>query len=114
MYKQCDCEIECIEQAIDKCIEECECPQITEKETGAFVDVRESPPPPRYDLPVAMNKKYHQAHLENFFNAVYTGGETELSCPAEVGYETAVAVLKVNEAVEAARKLTFKPDEFEV
>jgi len=29
-----------------------------------------------------------------------------------VGYETAVAVLKVNEAAEAGQKLTFKPDEF--
>ena len=28
--------------------------------------------------------------------------------------ETAVMVLKVNEAVEAARRLEFKPDEFKV
>ena len=114
LYKQCDCEIECIEKAAEKCIEQCRCPQIKEKETGILVDVRETPPPPKYELPVAMNKKYHQAHLENFFNAIYTGGEVELNCPAEVGYETAVAVLKVNEAVEAARKLTFEPDEFAV
>ena len=49
-------------------------------------------------------------HLENFFDAVR--GKAKLSCPAEIGYETAVTVLKVNEAVEASRKLEFKPDEF--
>jgi predicted dehydrogenase len=112
LYKQCECETECIEKAIDKCIEECGCPQIVEKETGVIVDVRESPLPPKYDLPVAMNKKYHQPHLENFFDAIR--GRAELNCPAEVGYETAAAVLKVNEAVEAGRKLTFKSDEFTV
>jgi len=35
-----------------------------------------------------------------------------LNCPAEVGYETAAAVLKVNTAVEAGRKLAFEPAEF--
>jgi hypothetical protein len=29
-----------------------------------------------------------------------------------VGYETAVAVLKVNEAVESRRLLQFRPDQF--
>jgi len=63
-------------------------------------------------LPVKMNKPYHQPHLENFFDAIR--GKVELNCPAKIGYETAVAVLKVNEAVEAARKLNFKPEEFKV
>ena len=36
----------------------------------------------------------------------------KLNCPAEIGYETAVTVLKVNEAVEAAKRLDFKPEEF--
>ena len=112
LHKQCECETECIENAIDKCIEECRCPQIVEKETGTLVDVRESVPPPKYDLPVAMTKKYHQPHLENFFDAIR--GKTRLNCPAEIGYETAVAVLKVNEAAEAGRKLEFQPDEFAV
>jgi len=40
--------------------------------------------------------------------------KVKLDCPAEVGYETAVTVLKVNKAVEAGRKLEFKPDEFKV
>ena len=63
-------------------------------------------------LPVEMNKPYHQPHLENFFDAI--AGKAALNCPAEVGYETAVAVLKVNEAVQAGRKLEFKPDEIAI
>jgi predicted dehydrogenase len=114
LYKQCDCEIDCLEKARKECIEKCGCPQIVERKTGAILDVRESPPPPKYDLPVAMNKKPHQMHLENFFDAIYNGGKAALNCPAEIGYETAVAVLRVNEAAEAGRKLSFKPDEFKV
>ncbi len=79
----------------------------------AVLDVRETPKPPSYDIPVTMdNKPYHQPHLENFFDAVR--GKAKLNCPAEIGYETAVTVLKVNEAVAAGRKLEFKPEEFEV
>ncbi|MEM7261527.1 MAG: Gfo/Idh/MocA family oxidoreductase [Planctomycetota bacterium] len=55
-------------------------------------------------------KPPHQLHLENFFNAIRTG--TPLSCPPEVGFETAVSVLKANEAVEAQRRLTFDAKEF--
>ncbi|MDH4239533.1 MAG: Gfo/Idh/MocA family oxidoreductase [Phycisphaerae bacterium] len=81
-------------------------------ETGAVLDVRETVPVAQYKIPLTMDKPYHQPHLENFFDAVR--GKGKLNCPAEIGYETAVTVLKVNEAVEAARKLEFKPDEFEV
>jgi len=80
--------------------------------TGAVLDVRESPKPPSYDLSVTMDKPYHQPHLENFFDAIR--GKAKLNCPADVGYETAVTVLKVNEAVEKACKLEFKPEEFKV
>ena len=62
------------------------------------------------NVPVEMNKPFHQPHLENFFDAIR--GKAKLNCPAELGYETAVAVLKVNDAVEAGRKLIFKPAEF--
>jgi predicted dehydrogenase len=83
------------------------------KEGEAVLDVRETLAPPAYELPVTMdNMPYHQPHLQNFFDAV--GGKAKLNCPAEVGYETAVMVLKVNEAVEAARRLEFKPEEFKV
>ena len=76
------------------------------------LDVRETIAPPQHGIPVAFNDPYHKPHLENFFNAVR--GREELNCPAEVGYETAVAVLKVNQAVESGRRLVFDPAEFTV
>jgi hypothetical protein len=85
-------------------------PKQEEAETDAVLDVRETVPVAEYKIPVTMDKPYHQPHLENFFDAVR--GKAELNCPAEIGYETAVTVLKVNEAVEAALKLDFKPEEF--
>jgi predicted dehydrogenase len=69
-----------------------------------------SPTPPKYEMMVKMNKLVHQPHLENFFDAIR--GKAKLTCPAEIGYETAVAVLKVNEAIEAGRKLEFQQGEF--
>ena len=82
------------------------------RRSSAVLDVRETLAPPSYRLPVKMGKPYHQPHLENFFETVR--GKAKLNCPAEIGYETAVTVLKVNEAVEAARKLSFEPEEFKV
>jgi predicted dehydrogenase len=80
---------------------------------GVVLDVRETLAPPAYEIPVNMEGKLvHQPHLENFFDAVR--GKAKLNCPAQVGYETAVMVLKVNEAVEAARRIEFKPDDFKV
>ncbi|MCF7957103.1 MAG: Gfo/Idh/MocA family oxidoreductase [Phycisphaerae bacterium] len=75
-------------------------------------DVRGSIPAAQYDLSVTMDKPYHQPHLENFFEAIR--GQATLNCPGEMGYETAVMVLKVNQAVEAGKKLTFKPEDFEI
>jgi len=71
-----------------------------------------SPQPPKYKILVTMDEKIHQPHLENFFDAIR--GRVKLSCPAEIGYETAVTVLKVNEAAEKGQKLEFKPEEFKV
>ncbi len=79
---------------------------------GAVLDVRESVSPDEHRVPVVLRDPYHQPHLQNFFDAVR--GETSLNCPAEVGYETAVTVLKVNEAIEAGRRLSFRPEEFSV
>ena len=45
-------------------------------------------------------KPIHQLHLENFFRAIREG--TPLSCPPEVGFETAVSVLLANDAVAAS------------
>ena len=77
------------------------------------LDVRETPIPPSYDIPVTMEgKAYHQPHLENFFDAIR--GKAKLNCPAQIGYETAVSVLKVNEAIAAGKKLEFSASDFEV
>ena len=59
------------------------------------------------------DKPYHQPHLENFFAAI-RDKNVPLNCPAEVGYETAVAVLKVNESIAKGTPLDFKPEEFKV
>jgi predicted dehydrogenase len=79
---------------------------------GAVLDVREgSSSPAEYGIPVTMDVPYHQPHLLNFFNSIH--GTDKLNCPAKIGYETAVAVLKVNEAVEKKCRLEFKPSEFD-
>jgi len=61
-------------------------------------------------LPVKLDKPIHQPHLENFFDAIR--GRAKLNCPAEVGYETAVTVLKINEALQAGCKIKLKPGDF--
>jgi predicted dehydrogenase len=88
-------------------------PQVQElkpKNEGAVLDVRESVSPDLHKVPVVLRDPYHQPHLENFFDAVR--GKAQLNCPAEVGYESAVTVLKVNEAIDAGQRLSFKPEDF--
>ncbi|MGH9329152.1 MAG: Gfo/Idh/MocA family protein, partial [Vicinamibacterales bacterium] len=91
-------------------------PQVQETRTtsdsGAIADVRESVAPDRHTVPVALRDPYHQPHLQNFFDAVR--GKAKLNCPSEVAFETAVAVLKVNEAIEAKSRLSFNPADFKV
>jgi hypothetical protein len=82
------------------------------EETKAVLDVRESVSPDEHRIPVELTDPYHKPHLENFFNAIR--GTAKLNCPAEVGYETAVTVLKVNEAIEANQRLAFQPGEFKI
>jgi len=84
----------------------------TTKSRDIVADVRITPPMGAWPLPVILNKSAHQPHLENFFDAIRLG--VALNCPGEIGYETAVAVLKVNDAVEVGRKIEFNPEEFEV
>jgi predicted dehydrogenase len=55
-------------------------------------------------------KPPHQLHMENFFNAIRNG--TPLSCPPEIAYETAVSVLKANDAVEAGCRVALSPADF--
>ena len=80
--------------------------------TGAVLDVRETIGPDKHDIPLVFTDPYHQPHLENFFNAIR--GTEKLACPPEIGYETAVTVLKVNDAVEAGRRLEFTQKAFDV
>ena len=71
------------------------------------------PAPGRYYPPIpspADAKSEHLPHIENFIAAVREGAA--LNCPGEVGYDTAVTVLKVNDAVAAAKRLDFSPEEF--
>ncbi|MCD6392695.1 MAG: Gfo/Idh/MocA family oxidoreductase [Planctomycetes bacterium] len=75
-------------------------------------DVRSSVPATKYNIPVEMNVPFHQPHLVNFFDSIR--GTAKLNCPVEIGYETAAMVLKANEAVEAGKKLDFKPSDFHV
>jgi predicted dehydrogenase len=75
-----------------------------------YVDVRVTAEAGRWPLPVELAKPAHQPHLENFFDAVRTGAP--LNCPAELAYESCVAVLKANEAVKARRILEFRPEQF--
>jgi predicted dehydrogenase len=68
---------------------------------------------PEAEKMLAESKKpVHQLHLENFFAAVR--GDTPLTCPPEVAYETAVSVLRANDAVEAGHVIKFEADEFKV
>ncbi|HIG30819.1 MAG TPA: Gfo/Idh/MocA family oxidoreductase [Verrucomicrobiales bacterium] len=83
----------------------------TENESEA-VDVRESPKPALYTMPVTMEDPFHQPHLLNFFNAIR--GKEKLNCPGEIGYETAAMVLKVNEAVEKGCRIEFDKDELHI
>ncbi len=75
-----------------------------------FLDVRVTAEAGRWPIPVELAKPAHQPHLENFFRAILYG--SPLSCPAEVGYESAVMVLKANEAVKTRRLLPFRPEHF--
>jgi hypothetical protein len=81
-------------------------------ETEAVADVRESVAPDQHTVPVSLRDPYHQPHLQNFFDAVR--GQGTLNCPAEIGYESAVSVLKVNEAIAARQRLSFRPEDFKV
>ena len=75
-----------------------------------FLDVRVTAETGRWPLPVDLAKPAHQPHLENFFAAVRDG--TPLTCPAELAFESAVAVLKVNEAVKSRSMVRFRPEQF--
>jgi predicted dehydrogenase len=77
---------------------------------NVVVDTRVTAPAGKWPLPIDLAKPVHQPHLENFFDAIRIG--TPLNCPVEIGYETAVAVLNVNKAVETGLKIQFNEKDF--
>lgn len=88
-----------------------EAPLIQKIDTkNIFLDVRVTAEAGQWPFPIELAKPAHQPHLENFFNAIIYGAA--LNCPAELAYESAVAVLKVNEAVESRRLLRFRTEQF--
>ncbi len=86
--------------------------EVKEKDEEAVTDVRESVSPDEHKVPIVLRDPYHQPHLQNFFDAVR--GKATLNCPAEIGYVSAVSVLKVNEAIEAKSPLAFNPEDFKI
>jgi predicted dehydrogenase len=70
--------------------------------------------PKEQKLEAMSEKAPHQLHLENFFNAVRAGDPKKVTCDPDVAYETAVAVLRANDAVAAEKKITFNSGEFKV
>ena len=86
--------------------------QEAKEKTEGVMDVRESVSPDEHLVSIVLRDPYHQPHLQNFFDAVR--GKATLTCPAEIGYESAVSVLKVNEAIEAKSWLSFKPEDFHI
>jgi predicted dehydrogenase len=67
-------------------------------------------PPEVMKAEADMKKPEHQPHVENFVYAIR--GKEKLNCPGEVGFETCVTTLKVNDAIEQKRAIEFKPEEF--
>ena len=86
--------------------------EMKEADDTAVLDVRESVSPDEHVVPIVLRDPYHQPHLQNFFDAVR--GKATLNCPPEAGYESAVSVLKVNEAIEAKSRLAFTPEDYHI
>ena len=57
-------------------------------------------------------KNPHRLHLENFFAAIRAGSKKGLACPPEVAYPTAVAVLTVNKAIKAGKRICFEAADY--
>ena len=75
------------------------------------VDVRETPPPPEYYIPVSFNKKIHQPHLENFFNAIR--GKAKLNCPGDEAFRSEYVIHKANEAILTQKVIPITKEEVE-
>ena len=74
------------------------------------VDVRETAPLLQYDIPVTFNKKIHQPHLENFFNAI-RDSKIKLNCPADEAFSSEYVIHKANEAIAARKTIEITAEE---
>ena len=79
-------------------------------EGSGTVDVRETAALDAFEVNATLEGYIHQPHIENFLNTVR--GEDTLNCPGHVALECEAAVLKVNEAIEAGRRLEFTDADF--
>ncbi|MBW8863555.1 MAG: hypothetical protein JF609_01260 [Verrucomicrobia bacterium] len=75
------------------------------------VDVRETAPLQQFEIPVSFNKKIHQPHLENFFNAIR--GKAKLNCPADEAFTSEYVIHKANEAIAAKTTIPISKEETE-
>ncbi len=78
----------------------------------ANIDVQETTPPARYEIPIPLDVPYHQPHLANFFDAIR--GRAELNCSGETAHAGTVTALKIVEAIENKQTLELTPDVFGV
>jgi predicted dehydrogenase len=84
-------------------------PYVESPADAAKVDVRETAQLAAYDIPVSFNKKPHQPHLENFFNAIR--GTAKLHCPGDEAFSSEYVIHKANEAIPLARRLDITAEE---
>ena len=75
------------------------------------VDVRETAQLAAFDIPVSFNKKPHQPHLENFFNAIR--GKAKLNCPGDEAFRSEYVIHKANEAISAGCRIEISASEVE-
>ncbi len=86
-------------------------PAVAAPDDGAKVDVRETAQLAAYNIPVSFNKKPHQPHLENFFNAVR--GKGTLNCPADEAFRSEYVIHKANESIASGKRIDIAPGENE-
>ena len=82
------------------------------EEEETVVNVMESKPPAKYDIPVELKDPLHKAHLDNFFDALR--GTANLNCPAETAYAGTVTALKINEAIERSQTVSLTAVDLQV
>lgn len=81
--------------------------------SNVAIDARVTAAADGWPLPVDLLKPAHMPHLENFFLAVRRNKPELLNCPADLAYESAVAVLAANRSVAERKTIYFKPEEFQ-